>query len=118
MCRGRAMPTTNTFPTWHLAQPFRMLAHNGEINTIKGNSNWVLSHETRALSDNFTKKLQFNNLVELRKEIINEYPLTKEINTLPSISDISFPISSTDMLGHEYKEKSFFQINFLIFIYG
>ncbi len=48
--------STNTFPTWHLAQPFRMLAHNGEINTIKGNSNWVLSHETRALSDNFGEK--------------------------------------------------------------
>lgn len=32
--------STNTFPTWALAQPFRMLAHNGEINTLKGNRNW------------------------------------------------------------------------------
>ena len=30
--------STNTFPTWHLAQPFRVIAHNGEINTLKGNS--------------------------------------------------------------------------------
>ncbi len=42
--------STNTFPTWRLAQPFRMLAHNGEINTITGNINWMRSHETR-LSD-------------------------------------------------------------------
>ncbi len=42
--------STNTFPTWRLAQPFRMLAHNGEINTITGNANWMKSHETR-LSD-------------------------------------------------------------------
>ena len=39
--------STNTFPTWRLAQPFRMLAHNGEINTIGGNINWMKSHETR-----------------------------------------------------------------------
>jgi len=39
--------STNTFPTWRLAQPFRMLAHNGEINTLSGNVNWMKSHETR-----------------------------------------------------------------------
>ncbi len=39
--------STNTFPTWELAQPFRMLAHNGEINTLTGNINWMKSHETR-----------------------------------------------------------------------
>ncbi|ACI50126.1 Glutamate synthase (ferredoxin) [Gluconacetobacter diazotrophicus PA1 5] len=39
--------STNTFPTWKLAQPFRRLAHNGEINTISGNANWMKSHETR-----------------------------------------------------------------------
>jgi glutamate synthase (NADPH/NADH) large chain len=39
--------STNTFPTWRLAQPFRMLAHNGEINTVAGNRNWMQSHETR-----------------------------------------------------------------------
>ena len=39
--------STNTFPQWWLAQPFRMLAHNGEINTLKGNLNWMKSHEIR-----------------------------------------------------------------------
>lgn len=37
--------STNTFPSWELAQPFRILAHNGEINTLKGNVNWMKTHE-------------------------------------------------------------------------
>ena len=45
--------STNTFPTWRLAQPFRMLAHNGEINTLRGNANWMQSHEIRMASDAF-----------------------------------------------------------------
>ena len=38
--------STNTFPTWGLCQPFRMLAHNGEINTLRGNRNWLKSRES------------------------------------------------------------------------
>ncbi|MEM1351151.1 MAG: glutamate synthase large subunit [Pseudomonadota bacterium] len=45
--------STNTFPQWWLAQPFRMLAHNGEINTLKGNLNWMKSHEIRMASSTF-----------------------------------------------------------------
>ncbi|MCF4165990.1 glutamate synthase large subunit [Zavarzinia compransoris] len=45
--------STNTFPKWKLAQPFRMLAHNGEINTWKGNVNWMKSHEIRMVSEAF-----------------------------------------------------------------
>ena len=45
--------STNTFPQWRLAQPFRMLAHNGEINTLKGNVNWMKSHEIPMASDAF-----------------------------------------------------------------
>lgn len=45
--------STNTFPQWWLAQPFRMLAHNGEINTLKGNVNWMKSHEIRMTSAAF-----------------------------------------------------------------
>ena len=45
--------STNTFPQWRLAQPFRMLAHNGEINTLKGNTNWMKSHEIRMAAQAF-----------------------------------------------------------------
>ena len=38
--------STNTFPTWSLAQPFRMLCHNGEINTVRGNRNWMKARES------------------------------------------------------------------------
>jgi glutamate synthase (NADPH/NADH) large chain len=45
--------STNTFPQWWLAQPFRCLAHNGEINTIRGNKNWMLSHEIKMAANAF-----------------------------------------------------------------
>ncbi len=45
--------STNTFPQWRLAQPFRVLAHNGEINTLKGNRGWMRSHEKLMASSAF-----------------------------------------------------------------
>ena len=45
--------STNTFPSWDLAQPFRSLAHNGEINTLKGNINWMKIHEQDMKSEFF-----------------------------------------------------------------
>ena len=42
--------STNTFPQWWLAQPFRCLAHNGEVNTVRGNQNWMKSHEIKMAS--------------------------------------------------------------------
>ena len=45
--------STNTFPSWDLAQPFRTLAHNGEINTLKGNINWMKIHEQDMKSEFF-----------------------------------------------------------------
>ncbi len=52
--------STNTFPSWDLAQPFRTLAHNGEINTLKGNINWMKIHEQDMSSSLFknVKNLQ------------------------------------------------------------
>ena len=48
--------STNTLPEWRLAQPFRFIAHNGEINTIKGNINKMLSREALMHSTHFTKE--------------------------------------------------------------
>ena len=50
--------STNTFPTWDLAQPFRYLAHNGEINTIMGNRNWMNAREGVLKSDKFKDGLE------------------------------------------------------------
>lgn len=48
--------STNTFPSWKLAQPFRYIAHNGEINTVKGNVNWMIANESSLESDLFSKE--------------------------------------------------------------
>lgn len=48
--------STNTFPSWKLAQPFRYIAHNGEINTVKGNVNWIKAGEASFYSEFFTEK--------------------------------------------------------------
>lgn len=50
--------STNTFPTWNLAQPFRYLAHNGEINTLRGNSNWMHAREGTLKSSMFGEDLK------------------------------------------------------------
>ncbi len=55
--------STNTFPSWDLAQPFRTLAHNGEINTLKGNINWMKIHEQDMSSS------LFKNLKDLKPVI-------------------------------------------------
>src|SRR6266699_284577 len=45
--------STNTFPTWSLAHPYRMIAHNGEINTLRGNVNWMAARQASVASDLF-----------------------------------------------------------------
>src|SRR5499433_479911 len=43
--------STNTFPTWSLAHPYRMIAHNGEINTLRGNNNWMAARQASVSSE-------------------------------------------------------------------
>ncbi len=51
LCIYHQRYSTNTFPTWPLGQPFRMLGHNGEINTVKGNRNWMRAREAELSAD-------------------------------------------------------------------
>ncbi len=50
--------STNTFPTWALAHPYRMIAHNGEINTLRGNINWMHAREMQFVSDIFGEDIK------------------------------------------------------------
>ena len=50
--------STNTFPSWELAQPFRFLCHNGEINTLRGNANWMNARACVSNSEIFLKEFQ------------------------------------------------------------
>ena len=49
--------STNTFPKWKLAQPFRFLCHNGEINTLRGNANWMNARQYQFVSERFGDKM-------------------------------------------------------------
>jgi glutamate synthase domain-containing protein 2/glutamate synthase domain-containing protein 1/glutamate synthase domain-containing protein 3 len=49
--------STNTFPSWELAHPYRMIAHNGEVNTLRGNVNWMRARESQLASDLFGEDL-------------------------------------------------------------
>ncbi len=60
--------STNTFPSWPLAQPFRYLAHNGEINTLRGNINWMRARQSMLKSKLFTKE----ELDKIYPYLINE----------------------------------------------
>ena len=55
--------STNTSPRWHLAQPFRLLAHNGEINAIRGNRNWVKARSNKFITPLIPKIQSFKELV-------------------------------------------------------
>ncbi|MGA9210882.1 MAG: glutamate synthase subunit alpha, partial [Terriglobales bacterium] len=80
LCLVHQRFSTNTFPTWHLAHPYRYVAHNGEINTVKGNANWMVARQATLASPLFNgdiKKLfpivtpggsdsaNFDNVLEL-----------------------------------------------------
>ena len=50
--------STNTFPAWELSHPYRMIAHNGEINTVKGNRNWMRAREALLATDKIAGDLE------------------------------------------------------------
>ncbi len=105
--------STNTFPTWRLAQPFRMLAHNGEINTVTGNINWMKSHETRladAALDPYIEDIKpvvqaagsdtatLDNVFELLVRAGRDAPMAKALMIPASIGqDATMPTAHRDM---------------------
>ncbi len=105
--------STNTFPTWRLAQPFRMLAHNGEINTLSGNSNWMKSHETRladAALDPFMDDVKpvvqaggsdtavLDNVFELLVRAGRDAPMAKALMIPPAFAaDTTMPKGEQDL---------------------
>jgi glutamate synthase domain-containing protein 2/glutamate synthase domain-containing protein 1/glutamate synthase domain-containing protein 3 len=58
LCLVHSRYSTNTFPTWDLAQPFRFLAHNGEINTLRGNIKWMAAREGQLKSSLFDREIK------------------------------------------------------------
>ena len=105
--------STNTFPTWRLAQPFRSLAHNGEINTVSGNRNWMKSHETRLAAgelDSYIDDIKpvvqaggsdtsvLDNVFELLVHAGRDAPMAKALLVPASLgSDATMPQAHVDM---------------------
>ncbi|MBN9561137.1 MAG: glutamate synthase large subunit [Alphaproteobacteria bacterium] len=105
--------STNTFPTWRLAQPFRMLAHNGEINTVNGNINWMKSHETRLADESLGAFIEdikpvvqaggsdtatLDNVFELLVRAGRDAPMAKALMIPASIGqDATMPQAHRDM---------------------
>ena len=56
--------STNTFPSWDRAQPFRFLAHNGEINTLRGAENWMTSHKIEIYNEENSDSAKLENCME------------------------------------------------------
>jgi len=58
LCLVHQRFSTNTFPTWHLAHPYRYIAHNGEINTVRGNVNWMYARQSILASPHFGEDIK------------------------------------------------------------
>ncbi|MDD5644738.1 MAG: glutamate synthase large subunit [bacterium] len=82
LCIVHSRYSTNTFPTWDLSQPFRFLAHNGEINTLRGNINWMKAKEGLLSAD------CFGNDIEKIKHII--VPKGSDSASLDNVFELLF----------------------------
>jgi glutamate synthase (NADPH/NADH) large chain len=107
--------STNTAPAWHLAQPFRILAHNGEINTLKGNVNFMRSHEATfhcesfagfeddllpVIPDNTSDTGALDSVMEILTRAGRPLPLSKLILVPPAWSQTSdMPQAHRDMFS-------------------
>ncbi|MDQ3335084.1 MAG: glutamate synthase large subunit [Myxococcota bacterium] len=107
--------STNTFPTWDLAQPFRYIAHNGEINTLRGNGNWMQARRSQLKSAKFhgglerlhpiivpgkSDSAQFDNMVEL---------LTLGGRTLPHAMMMMIPEAWEGNAAMSEERKAFYR---------
>ena len=96
--------STNTFPTWDLAQPFRMIAHNGEINTIKGNRQWMHARESLLESALFGDDLdKLYPLIEPGKSDSASFDNTLEFLHM---TGRSMPHSLCMMIPESFNEKN------------
>ncbi len=96
--------STNTFPTWSLAQPFRMIAHNGEINTIKGNRQWMHARESLLESDLFGSEIEkIFPIIEPGKSDSASFDNTLEFLHL---AGRSMPHSICMMIPESFNEKN------------
>ena len=95
--------STNTFPTWSLAQPFRLLAHNGEINTIRGNRGWMKARESvlssQALGD-------IKDLRPIVQEGMSDSASLDNVFEFLMMSGLSLPQAMAILVPESFNDKN------------
>ena len=95
--------STNTFPTWSLAQPFRLLAHNGEINTIRGNRGWMKARESVLSSE------ALGDIKELRpivQEGMSDSASLDNVFEFLIMSGLSLPQAMAILVPESFNDKN------------
>ena len=95
--------STNTFPTWSLAQPFRLLAHNGEINTIRGNRGWMKARESVLSSEALGDIRRISPIVE---EGMSDSASLDNVFEFLMMSGMSLPQAMAILVPESFNEKN------------
>ncbi len=95
--------STNTFPTWDLAQPFRLLGHNGEINTIKGNRFWMEARESIMSSERFGN---MNDIYPIVQPGMSDSASLDNVLEFLIMSGISLPNALAMLIPESWNEKN------------
>ncbi|MED7789311.1 glutamate synthase large subunit [Francisella sp. 19X1-34] len=95
--------STNTAPSWDLAQPFRTIAHNGEINTLKGNLNWMKVHEQSMFTKEFNSLKDIIPVVDCNK---SDSASLDNVFELLTVSGHSAPLSKLMLIPDAWSKSS------------
>ena len=96
--------STNTVPKWKLAQPFRYIAHNGEINTIRGNVNWMKSKQEQFASELFTKE-ELNMLLPICDKLHSDSANLDSIVEMLTLAGRSLPHAMMMVIPEAWQEN-------------
>ncbi len=95
--------STNTFPTWSLAQPFRLLAHNGEINTIRGNRGWMKARESVISSEALGDISQISPIIE---DGMSDSASLDNVLEFLIMSGLSLPHAMSVLVPESFNDKN------------
>ncbi|MEA2297552.1 MAG: glutamate synthase large chain [Solirubrobacteraceae bacterium] len=95
--------STNTFPSWELAHPYRMIAHNGEINTLMGNINWMRARESALASELFGEDLQ--KVIPLVRPGGSDSATFDNVLELLTLAGRSLPHAAMMMIPEAYRDR-------------
>ena len=96
--------STNTFPSWELAHPYRMIAHNGEVNTLRGNVNWMRARESQLASELFGDDL--HKVIPVVRDGGSDSAVFDNVLELLVLSGRSIPHAVMMMVPEAYRTRT------------